>query len=91
MRSTLVIILSMLLLGCASARPEKSEEPSNKGYKVDQLFTDKNGHTVYRFWDAGDYRYYVVSPTGQSQMLPSTRSADRGGVSVGVGVGMGIR
>jgi hypothetical protein len=46
---------------------------SNAGYHLDELFTDPRGYTVYRFYDYGDYRYYVVGPNGGAQMLPTTK------------------
>ena len=81
-----------LAVGCRSAPPpERPVAVSNSGFSLDQLFTDDRGYTVYRFYDKGDYRYYVVAPDGTAQMVPSTRAARGGGtVDAGVGVGIGI-
>ena len=80
--------------GCASSQPppEKNLSTSNKAYGLDQLFTDANGCKIYRFYDQGDFRYYVVGPSG-AQMLPTTKvvtvtetvQVDSGGISGGGG------
>jgi hypothetical protein len=62
--------------GCISGKavpPEKNLPTSNSGYSVDQLFTDANGCKVYRFYDQGEFRYYVLGPNG-AQMLPTTKT-----------------
>ena len=59
--------------GCAEAQPERTVAVSNDEYSLDELFTDQRGNTVYRFFDNGDFRYYVVGPNGV-QMLPTTRT-----------------
>lgn len=80
------------LTGCAKTTPpERKVEVSNSGFALDQLFTDDRGNTVYRFFDKGDWRYYVVGPDGRAQMLPSTRTArDDTFVEPGVGLGLGV-
>ena len=71
-----LVLLSVLLPACSLAvqTPEKVLPTSNKDYALNLLFTDENGIMVYRFHDQGDYRYYVVGPTG-THMLPSTRTS----------------
>jgi hypothetical protein len=59
--------------GCTKTLPQRTLQVSNKAYELDELFTDPRGYTVYRFYDSGDYRYYVVGPNG-AQMLPTTRT-----------------
>ena len=76
MKFTVIASAALSLSGCgvlfpAQVPPEKSLPVSNSAYQVDQLFTDKNGCTLYRFFDKGDFRYYLVGPAG-AQMLPST-------------------
>src|SRR3954451_21441236 len=64
----------VLIGGCTQEpRPEQTVQVSNRAYQLDQLFSDPKGNTVYRFYDQGDWRYYVVGPNGV-QMLPSTRT-----------------
>jgi hypothetical protein len=73
---TLFVLLAVTLAvvgGCAKAQPQRTLPVSNQGYKLDELFTDSKGYTVYRFYDQGDYRYYVVGPNG-AQMLPTTKT-----------------
>lgn len=89
MRTNSLLLPALLLLaGCANTSPERTDEPSNKSYKIDQLFVDRNGYTVYRFWDEGEFHYYVVSPKGETQVLPSTRAGNSRGVRFGMGVGV---
>jgi hypothetical protein len=57
----------------APPEPQRTIQVSNPAYQLDELFTDPNGYTVYRFQDDGDSRYYVVGPGG-AQMLPTTRT-----------------
>ena len=59
--------------GCANAKPQRTMQVSNSAYQLDELFTDPRGYTVYRFYDYGDFRYYVVGPNG-AQMLPTTKT-----------------
>jgi hypothetical protein len=63
--------MAAILVGCYSPKPERVLPVSNNDYQIDQLFTDHNGCTIYRFYDQGDYRYYLVGPAG-AHMLPST-------------------
>lgn len=70
------ILLLLVVNGCSPYQPPTPEQTlttSNKTYSLDQLFTDRNGYTVYRFCDNGDYRYYVVG-NGIAQMLPTTQT-----------------
>ncbi len=63
-----------VMCGCAAERlPEQTIPVSNNAFSLDELFTDKRGNTVYRFYDQGEYRYYVVGPNG-AQMLPTTKT-----------------
>ena len=74
--AAIVLTLPLLItgLGCArAAPPQRTMQVSNQAYKLDELFTDPRGYTVYRFFDDGDYRYYVVGPGG-AQMLPTTKT-----------------
>ena len=78
-RAITLIACGMLPLlaatGCTQQpAPEQTLQVSNKGYQLDQLFTDPRGNTVYRFFDQGDWRYYVVAANGGVQMLPTTRT-----------------
>lgn len=45
-----------LLAGCA--REAERSEPAGRQFTVDTLFT-KDGCTVYRFYDAGNHRYFT--------------------------------
>lgn len=83
-------VLASGLAGCRSSpRPERQVEVSNAGFQLEQLFTDERGYTVYRFYDKGAWHYYVISPEGEAQTLPSTRQRPNAAVGVGAGVGMG--
>jgi hypothetical protein len=74
MRQMIVCMAFILIVGCATPTPpERTLNVSNSGYKLDELFTDGKGYTVYRFYDQGEYRYYVVGPNG-AQMLPTTKT-----------------
>jgi hypothetical protein len=96
-RRLVVLSIPALLAGCAAKAPppEKRVEVSNVGFQLDQLFTDARGYTVYRFYDKGEYRYYVVGPDGGAQMLPTTKTVHDPepyydpGLGIGVGVGTG--
>ena len=70
MRMTLLFLLLSLGSCQLESAPQKPLQTSNPGYSVDQLFTDNNGVTIYRFYDMGDYRYYLHGPNG-AQMLPT--------------------
>jgi hypothetical protein len=73
-------LLLLALPGCTQQPPpEQTLQVSNRGYQLDQLFTDPRGNTIYRFYDEGDYRYYVVSPNGGVQILPTTRTVNTTG------------
>jgi hypothetical protein len=71
----IVGIVMTLAAGCGvpNPPPERTLDVSNPGYKIDMLFKDPNGVTVYRFFDQGEYRYYVVGPDG-AHMLPTTKT-----------------
>ncbi|HEV7302185.1 MAG TPA: hypothetical protein VGN72_22800 [Tepidisphaeraceae bacterium] len=95
-----VLMLCLLSTGCGGTKPDQTLSVSNAGYALDKLFTDPNGYSVYRFYDRGDFRYYVVGPNG-AQMVPSSTTNRSGpevglgfggstGTGVGVGVGAGI-
>jgi hypothetical protein len=65
-------LASITVTGCVAApKPQQRVQVSNPDYQLDELFTDPRGYTVYRFYDDGDSRYYVVGPNG-AQMLPTT-------------------
>jgi hypothetical protein len=69
---TIGVVGLPLFAGCVIApKPEKTVPVSNHAYQVDQLFVDPNGCTIYRFFDQGDYRYYIVGPNG-AHMPPTT-------------------
>lgn len=61
MKRTLLMltVATLLLSACAKkALPVESNSSNNPEIRVDTLFT-KDGCTMYRFYDAGYYRYYV--------------------------------
>jgi len=91
-RTCVVLTLMTLSIGCGGTKPDQTLSVSNAGYALDKLFTDPNGYSVYRFYDRGDFRYYVVGPNG-AQMVPSsttTRSGPEVGLGFGAGTGTGI-
>ncbi|HWE02342.1 MAG TPA: hypothetical protein VG326_08010 [Tepidisphaeraceae bacterium] len=71
MKLGLAFIIGVVLNGC-NVQPPPERTAVVYGHVLDQLFTDQRGNTVYRFWDQGDFRYYVVGPSGAPQMLPNT-------------------
>jgi hypothetical protein len=75
---TAIVALPFFVGGCALVRPTPPQQTlsvSNPAYKVDLLFKDPNGASIYRFYDQGDYRYYIVGPDG-AHMLPTTHTVD---------------
>ncbi len=79
--ATAAVLGFAALAGCQHAsRPEKVVPGSNPAYTVEQLFTDANGHTVYRFVDRGSYHYYVTGPRGAQMVEP--RAAATGPAAV---------
>ena len=73
-----LVALPLVAAGCSIIRPAPPQQTvavSNPAYKVDLLFKDPNGVSVYRFYDQDDYRYYVVGPDG-AHMLPTTHTVD---------------
>ena len=92
MMSRVAIVVGSVctLVGCqANPQPERRVDVSNVGYQLNQLFTDDRGYAVYRFRDQGDWRYYVVGPDGQSQMLPTTRVVREPNATIYPGFGVG--
>ena len=67
-RSLLVLSLAVLLAGCA-ADPQASAASANAKVPVVKL-TEFDGCTVYRFHDAGHYRYVAKC----EQAVPATVS-----------------
>jgi hypothetical protein len=77
-RIALVSALAFSTGGCIAghpAPPQQTISVSNPAYKVDLLFKDPNGASIYRFYDQDDYRYYIVGPDG-AHMLPTTHTVD---------------
>ena len=73
--------------GCIKQPPAEKQVPvSNKGYEVEQLFTDQRGVSIYRFYDMGDWRYYAIGADGAAHMLPTTtrRETTTAGTDSGV-------
>lgn len=60
----LSIILVVFIFGCAGD-PELRSATENPDYSVDTLFTH-DGCTVYRFDDAGKFRYFANCKSGQT-------------------------
>ena len=59
-----IAIFAALVLGGCAHSAERSDEATNKEFRVYVLFTDSDGYTVKRFVDAGQYRYYVTPGPG---------------------------
>lgn len=64
------IAAMVLLTGCA--REAERSESAGREFTVDTLFT-KEGCTVYRFYDAGYYRYFT-NCSGSTMSTISTGS-----------------
>lgn len=69
---TFALLFIVLLAGC-SIEPMGTRSTNNSKAKVEVLFTDENGYTVHKFYDAGEYHYYVT-PQGS---VSSTHNAGR--------------
>ncbi len=54
----LFIPIAVLLAACAKAPEQTAQVGAQSGISVDTLFT-KDACTVYRFYDAGAYRYFT--------------------------------
>jgi hypothetical protein len=87
-RSIAFLMTAALSIGCSSTKPDQTLSVSNAGYSLDKLFTDPNGYSIYRFFDRGDFHYYVVGPGG-AHMVPGTTTRDSN-AEVGVGFGTGL-
>ncbi len=83
-------LAALCLAACRQPQPERTFPVSNHEYKIDQLFTDPNGVTIYRFWDYGDYRYYAIGPNGvQMIQSPTHREESISTTSIDAGSGSG--
>jgi outer membrane biogenesis lipoprotein LolB len=60
------VIAVALLLACG-VPAERSEQTTNQNVRVDRLFTH-DGCTVYRFEDAGYFRYFVRCDNGSAHV-----------------------
>lgn len=56
MKRCFLLIALLLCLGCAKSAQSSM---SHGNFQVDLCF-EKDGYKVYRFYDAGQWRYYVV-------------------------------
>ena len=54
----LIIVLTMVLITGCIQPAESTANSSNTNFQVEKLFTT-DGITVYRFYDAGHYRYFT--------------------------------
>ena len=72
MKRTIAATLMTLFAapGCGSPPPVKTLRVSNPAYTVDELFTDPNGCTVYRFYDQGGYHYYTAGERAGQMIRP---------------------
>lgn len=62
-----VLVIALALLAAvvtagACADPEATVRTSNQSYDLARLFESPEGCHVYRFFDRGSYRYFVVCP-----------------------------
>ena len=53
-----IAIAACALVLAACGKPAEHSTPAGVGFNVDRLFTH-DGCTVYRFGDAGEYRYFT--------------------------------
>lgn len=56
MRAIAIAACALVLAACG--KPAEHSAPAGVGFNVDRLFTHE-GCTVYRFGDAGEYRYFT--------------------------------
>ena len=58
-----MFVLLAVTCGC-EIKPVGTNKTDNTDAKVERLFTDQNGYTVYRFHDLDGFHYYVVPSSG---------------------------
>ena len=63
----LLLVLLLLAAGCAND-PRVVYRTGNSKVDVSLLFSNE-GYSIYRFWDAGKFHYYVVPDTDRRAML----------------------
>ena len=77
-----VAIAACALVLAACGKPAERSTPAGVGFSVDRLFTHE-GCTVYRFGDAGEYRYFTkcegaaYSGSSWSESRPCSKSQCR--------------
>lgn len=54
------VLVALFLAGCANSGISKSKTDNPSIATVDVLFTDADGFTVKRFYDAGRFCYYAT-------------------------------
>ena len=55
-------LLALLLLAACTAGPITTDRTDNPEITLDLLLTSPEGCRVYRFVDAGQYRYFAACP-----------------------------
>lgn len=61
----IALSLGLVIAACAKA-PVQTSRTDNSDVPVSVLFTDEDGCKVRRFFDAGNFRYYVTCPNGKT-------------------------
>jgi hypothetical protein len=76
MRTTLAIIAAALALTACARSGVGSEHTENPNFQPDKLFT-VDGCAVYRFSDAGSFRYLTTCPGSASSVVSCGKSCTR--------------
>lgn len=79
MKKTVAILTFLSLMACAKeGLPVGVDQPGREDFGVTFLF-EKDGVRIYRFSDAGEYRYFSV---GRGSFQPQEQTRSNGKTSV---------
>ena len=68
LKTTIAALCIALFITACGKQPIESTQTNNSNIQVDTLF-EKDGCTIYRFLDAGTYRYFARCDTGQHKTM----------------------
>jgi hypothetical protein len=66
MKRLIILAMAIAASACTKQAMESSKPSGNSEFTVDKLFT-QDGCTVYRFFDAGNHRYFVKCTSGDAR------------------------
>ena len=76
MRKLIIFAVALLLFSCAIPGEKQEVQGVSSNFKIEKLFTIE-GATIYRFMDAGHYRYFLLGD-GRMTNQTTTQSAGKG-------------